>query len=99
MAFGLGIADVLGYNGIPMNDKNKSDLQFLYDVLATANKDLTTVHARLDGGDGALAVGIAQRHLAQAVQFLAEAIRPENPRIDMEPDMQYSLGLNSGTNS
>lgn len=61
-------------------------------------EDLISIHARLDGGNGALPVGIAQRHLAQTVLFLAEAIKPEQP-IDKLEASQYNLGLNSGTDS
>lgn len=59
-------------------DKNLEDLQFLYDVLATASKDLQTIHARMEGQSGVLLVGIGAKHLSQTVDAIATALATAN---------------------
>lgn len=59
-------------------EKNLADLQFLYDILATASKDLQTIHARMDGQSGVLLVGIGARHLSQTVDAIAAALATAN---------------------
>jgi hypothetical protein len=82
-----------------MDKKNADDLELIWGMLAIAHKDVKDIHKRLNGGDGALPVGIAERHLAQAVMFLQQALKPTTPTYTDTEASEFMLGLNSGNDS
>lgn len=74
-------------------------LETIRGALAPIRKDLTTIHSGMQGGDGSLPIGIALKHLGQAIEALSYCLKPVIPKYTETEGADFLNGLNSGSDS